>query len=116
MAKLVSLRLSKAEAKAEMSGPPRVSDAPRYPYGSCIRLEGDVIEKLGLDKLEVGARVTIEAEGIVEMYSEEERQGKEPERRASIQITDLAIVEAADSRREKKKAAHFDEIARPRER
>lgn len=108
--KLVSMRLSKAEAKAE-TGPIAIK-APKFPYGLCLRLDGDQLDKLKLDDLEVGSEVTIEAKGVVEAYRESARQGRETECSAEIQITDLALGESPKARREKKAAAHLAGISR----
>jgi hypothetical protein len=92
--KLVSMKIDPAQQRekyAESVAP----EAPRYPYGLCLRLEDDDVEKLGLDKLPaVGKTVTVQAKAMVESVSENQyTEGGEARTRRSVslQITDLAI-------------------------
>lgn len=113
--KLISMKMSKAEAKVDsMMGSPSInSDAPRYPYGLEIRLGKDELDKLSLIDPDVGMEVTIQAKGIVTMYRESERKGQKPDCAAEIQITDIAIEEATEAKKASASSAHFDAISRP---
>lgn len=107
--KLVSMKLSKAEAKADM-GLPKPAEGPRYPYGLELRLDGDQLDKLAFEP-EVGTEVTIAAKGIVTAYRESQRQGRDPDCSAEIQITDLGVSESPEARRAKAADKHLDRIA-----
>lgn len=52
MTKYADMSMSPAEA-AEMSGPVSMANTPKYPYGLCISLGKDELEKLGLDHTEI---------------------------------------------------------------
>src|SRR5215510_13082247 len=70
-------------------------DAPIYPYGLCIRLDDEAMQKLGLTELpKVGKPVMITARAMVESVEQRQysRDGKTESRDCmSLQITDLAI-------------------------
>ena len=105
------MKLSKSEAKTEaglVSGP---SDkGPRYPYGLELRLGNEALDKLKDFDPDVGTEVVIEARGLITAYRESQRQGRDPDRSAEIQITDLALDEAPEKKREKASAKHIDEL------
>lgn len=77
---------------------PTPNDAPAYPYGLCISLCQDELDKLGIDfdDLCVGDIVHLHAMAMITSKSCSERQGGEPSERVEIQITHLAGVEDED--------------------
>lgn len=88
---LINMQMSKEEAK-EYSQPTEL-DAPQYPYGLCIDLNDDSLEKLGLTQLPtVGSEMMIQAKVVVTSVSSNQTQGGEAEARASLQITDMELV------------------------
>lgn len=97
MAKLVSMKRSAKDKRDDkLATAPQEAMAPDYPWGLCIHLDKDELEKLGIDpkKVKVGAEVTITAKGKVTRISESAADGyKGSEEQASVdyQITDLGI-------------------------
>lgn len=88
---LVSMKMSREEAK-EISQP-SMMDAPEYPYGLCLDVDDDALEKLGVTALpKVGTEMLINAKVVVKSVSSHDTQGGESEARASLQITDMEIV------------------------
>lgn len=62
-----------------------------YPWGLCISLDNETLNKLGLTTPPVGGVVTITAKAMVKSTSE--RQDDDGTyRRAELQITDMAIA------------------------
>lgn len=74
----------------------KMSTAPVYPYGLCLCLEDEALEKLKMQGMpEVGATVHFAALARVTSVSENEREGTDGDktkcRRVELQITHLAI-------------------------
>ncbi|ROU17795.1 hypothetical protein EB837_02955 [Kluyvera ascorbata] len=73
-----------------------------YPWGLCISLDNETLNKLGVTTPSVGGVVTITAKAMVKSTSE--RQDDDGTyRRAELQITDMGI--APDSSEPQKSAA-----------
>lgn len=73
---------------------------PRYPWGLQISLEKEQLDALGIKEMPVtGTVVTLQATAKVTRCSEEEREGAEPSRSISLQITDLAFEQSAAERK-----------------
>lgn len=88
---MVSMKMSAKEAK-EYNSAEITSDAPEYPYGLCIRLDDDALEKLGITSLPaVGTEMTIMAKVFVKSTSAYNRQGGEDHKDMELQITDMEI-------------------------
>jgi hypothetical protein len=86
-----SMKLSKA-GKSTMLGEPKM-DAPEYPYGLRISLDGESMKKLAMPEgCKVGDKLPMMA--MVEVVSMSEHQGegdKEPRRSLDLQITDMEM-------------------------
>jgi len=109
--KLVSLELTKKEAKELNSPPSNTSDLPKYPYGTRISLNYDMIERFpDIRDMPVGTKLKIECEAELVEYSERQVQNGEDHCSAEIQITEMAIEEDAEQRKERKRASHLNEI------
>ena len=79
----------KAE-REEMPGEVEM-DEPKYPYGLCINLDKDQLDKLGITALpQVGAQMTIMAKAYVKSTSAYETQGGK-DMSVGLQITDMEI-------------------------
>jgi hypothetical protein len=95
--KLVSLkRTAKDKRKDAGNGPSIECVAPDYPYGTCLQLEGDELDKIGMKELpKVGTQIPMTILVTVTRVSQSasEREGGEADesRSVSLQITDLAI-------------------------
>jgi len=87
---LINMKHSRKEAEAYVT--PSVSDEPMYPYGLCITLHKDELEKLGITSLpKVGSEMMITAKAYVKSTSEYDTQGEGKDMNVSIQITDMGI-------------------------
>jgi len=68
------------------------SDGPRYPYGLCLSLEEESIQKLGLKNLpSVGQSMMITARVEITSTGEYESQHGGLRRSLSLQVTDLEL-------------------------
>jgi len=68
------------------------ADEPRYPYGLCISLGKEELEKLGITALpKVGSEMMITAKAIVKSTSAYDTQGEGQDMRVELQITDMGI-------------------------
>ena len=73
---------------------------PRYPWGLQISLEKEQLDALGIKEMRMtGTVVTLQATAKVTRCSEEEREGAEPMRSISLQITDLSLESKAEERK-----------------
>jgi hypothetical protein len=67
-------------------------DEPSYPYGLCISLEKDSLDKLGISTLpKVGTEMTISAKAYVKTVSSYQTQGGD-DMRVELQITDMEVM------------------------
>ena len=87
---LINMQQTAEEAKEYTE--PKAIDAPKYPWGLCITLNDDSLDKLDIDKLpSVETEVTIVAKAQVSRISENQTQGGESNRSMDLQITDMRI-------------------------
>jgi hypothetical protein len=117
-AKMVSLELSKKEAKAELGSPTAQSDSenlPRYPYGTQIRLDTELLKKLGidLDDYPLGTECTIQAKGKVVDTSASQRLGGKERQSMEIQMTEVFIGPDKAAKKQKAKSEHLSSISSP---
>ena len=95
---MVNMKMSATEAKEYGGEATMASDAPEYPYGLCIRLDDDALEKLGITALPaIGTEMMVMAKVIVKSTSAYSRQGGEDHKDVELQITDLEIGQASAS-------------------
>lgn len=67
-------------------------EEPQYPYGLCLTLGKDELEKLGMTTLpDVGAKMNVMAMGYVKSTSAYETQDDGKSMSVEIQLTDLEI-------------------------
>ena len=93
---LTNMKMSADEAKEYTTGGEIAGDAPQYPYGLCIRLDDDAIEKLGLTMLPaVGTEMMVMAKVFVKSTSAHSSQGGEDHKDVELQITDLELGPAS---------------------
>lgn len=101
---LKSLKLSKEESK-KRAEPQSSSDGPKYPYGTCITLEKEALEKLGISLRDFKAKdgVRVEAVGYVKSIrtAEGETYGSTE---LTIQLTKLGV--------EKREKTALDAVSR----
>lgn len=69
------------------------ADEPQYPYGLCLNLGKDELEKLGITQLpDVGTPVMIQAKAFVKSTNAYETQGDGKSMGVELQITDLEMA------------------------
>lgn len=93
MAKLVSMKISKAEAKAMMEPSSLAEgDRPRYPWGLSITLDKDALAKLdiGDDLPSVGESYVLVAKVDVVSVSSNQSEGGS-NRSVGLQITEMCL-------------------------
>lgn len=84
------INMKRAPEREEMPGEIE-KDEPRYPYGLCISLEKEDMDKLGLSSLpKVGTEVSFIAKAVVKGTSAYETQGGS-DMRVELQITDMEM-------------------------
>jgi hypothetical protein len=85
------INMQKPAEREEMPGEIEY-DEPRYPYGLCINLGKDELEKLGITALpKVGTEMMIMAKAYVKMTRAYETQGEGQDMGIELQITDMEI-------------------------
>ena len=98
---LKSMKMTAEQAKEYAIGVATApdADAPRYPYGLCIRIDDDGIDALGLMSLPtVGQTVMIMARATVKLVEQRQMLDGETERCLEIQITDMALSPESSSK------------------
>lgn len=96
---MADMKMSKSEGIKYEVATEKEDDGPQYPYGLCIHLEQDQLEKLGITELpKVGAAMMIHANAYVKTVSQYDTQDGE-DKRVELQITELEIApgEAKDA-------------------
>lgn len=90
MASLINMENTQQEAQQMVS--PTKDEAPKYPWGLCITLSDDSLDKLGVKALpSVGTEVTIVAKATVSRTSENATEGDGANSSMDLQITDMQI-------------------------
>lgn len=95
--KLISMKRTEADRRKDAGeGPGIEALAPDYPYGLCIRLDGDELDKLGMKTLpQVGTEIPITVKVKVTRVSQSAADTGNEEydemRCVELQITDMAI-------------------------
>lgn len=94
---MVSMKMSASERK-EYSTEAIASDAPSYPYGLCLHLDDDALQKLGLTEMPaVGTELMVMAKAIVKGTSAHAYEGEQAHRSVDVQITDLELGSVASA-------------------
>ena len=89
--KMASMKMSPEDQ--EDMGASIAVEKPEYPYGLCLHLDNDQIEKLGLGELPpAGSSMMIHAQCDVRDVSVSDDAERGKQRRMSLQITDMMIV------------------------
>ena len=88
---MAMINMKQAAQREEMPGAIE-SDEPRYPYGLCISLGKEDLEKLGITALpKVGGEMMITAKAVVKSTSAYDTQGQGQDMRVELQITDMDV-------------------------
>jgi hypothetical protein len=89
--KMVSMAKTPEQINKEIPPLPKLSQVDTYPYGLCISLEKEQLDKLGIDTdCETGDMIHFCCMGKVTSKSEREKEDGGIDCRIEIQITDLA--------------------------
>jgi hypothetical protein len=93
---MIDMKLTK-KAKT-MLGEPIDCEAPEYPYGLRICLDGDSLEKLGITELpDIDAEFKVTALACVVSVSQHESQGSDkPHRSLDLQIEMMELAPAKE--------------------
>ncbi len=95
---LKSMALSQ-EQKQEYAEPTVLADAPKYPYGLELRLDGEILERLGLPALPgVGQKMMLHARVEVVSVSQHESQQGGKNACLCLQITEMALEKDAEKK------------------
>jgi hypothetical protein len=87
---MAMINMKQAPEREEKPGEVEM-DEPKYPYGLCINLDKDQLDKLGITALpQVGATMMITAKAYVKSTSAYETQGGK-DMSIGLQITDMEI-------------------------
>lgn len=90
--KLVDMAYSKAELKKQ-DGPVAAADRDPYPWGLCLHLEKEQLDKLGVKELpEVGSEFHFVAVAKVTSVNHSARQGQDENCSVGLQITMMQIA------------------------
>lgn len=119
-AKLVDMKYTRAEAKAEAEkySSPSPDNEPQYPWGLQIRLEDEELSKLGITSLpDVGGEFHLTVVAQVQSATESKMASGRTDRCVCLQITMLSVdleESAADEKGEKSTpAAEAKEVRKP---
>lgn len=90
MATLINMENSPEAAQEQTQ--PSVADGPKYPWGLCITLSDDSLDKLGVKTLpSTGTEVTLVAKATVTATRENQTEGEGTKASMDLQITDMQI-------------------------
>ena len=88
---LTNMKMSEEES-TEYAQPTALAEKPMYPYGLCLSLNKETLEKLGIALPEVGSEMSITAVATVQSVRMSESAEGEPDRCVELQITDLSVA------------------------
>lgn len=91
--KMISMERTKADIKAreaKYKNGPTVSEE-EYPYGLCIHLGKEELEKLGMEVPDIGQAFTLTAEVKVTECRESASEKGGDEKSCKLQITEMAL-------------------------
>lgn len=98
---LPSMKLTGSEQE-KMATPTAMTDKPEYHYGLQLTLNGETLDKLGIEELlPVGSEKAIYAKAVVTAVSQNEVEGQKPNRSMTLQITNMACYPAGKKKEEK---------------
>jgi hypothetical protein len=99
--KMVSMAKSPEEMKGDYPAPMSTSEGkisgPKYPYGLCISLDDETLEKLGLDGELPSAGETVQFSAIAKVTSSSDNEMLQDDGstkrccRVELQITDMGV-------------------------
>lgn len=96
--KMVNMKQSRKKQEAMAS--PGQAEGPEYPYGLCLNLEKEEIEKLGLGTPKAGATLMLHAAVEVKSVTVSDQADGKGYKSLSLQITDMALEKSGMSNEE----------------
>lgn len=98
--KMTNMKMSRKET-GKMN-PPALAEpeGPEYPYGICLNLEKEQIDKLGLGTPKAGARLMLHAMVEVKSVTVSDQADGKGYKSLSLQITDMALEKPGMSDKE----------------
>ena len=87
---LVDMKRDKSEGSKPTEAPSMESED--YPYGLRLSLDNPELEKLDLEKVNIGDVLKLSAEAKVSSISENQSEGGESKRCVSLQITKIGVA------------------------
>ena len=91
--KMINMKSSKTEMEKMNTAAPAEPKGPEYPYGICLNLHKEEIEKLGLGTPKAGAKLMLHAMVEVKSVTVTDEKGGKGYKSMDLQITDMAIME-----------------------
>jgi hypothetical protein len=88
---MVSLKLSKKKKKENYVPEVSIKSQPDYPWGTSLRLENDLIKKLGVEGMKAGDMVSITGIGKVTEIHVTDRDKEKKYESMEIQIQEIEI-------------------------
>lgn len=97
---MVSMKRDPQSTREERAAPMETM-APDYPWGLCLNLEAEELDKLGITKLpEVGSEmelcVRVKVTRVAQSASTDTRGKKDESRSVGLQVTDIEIESEDD--------------------
>ena len=94
---MINMKLTREESDQAVAIDTKPGDGPAYPWGLCIHLDTETLEKLGFtEPPAVGSTLVLQARVTVTSVGMNQQQDGDKEQRAELQITDMELsTEAA---------------------
>lgn len=91
--KMISMKRTPADKRGDkLQTAPAEAMAPDYPWGLCLHMDREELDKLGMKDLpKVGTEMTITAKVKVTRVSQSAVEGANDESSIDMQITDIAL-------------------------
>lgn len=98
MDKMISMKRTAADKRGDkMINSPVEATAPDYPYGLCIHLDKDELDKLGIKDLpNIGSTLNLEVIVKVTRISQSAADDADEQTSIDMQITDIGIDSDSD--------------------
>ena len=89
--KMTNMKMSKEETEKMATLHEVASEGPEYPYGLCLNLEKEQIDKLGLGTPKAGSKMMLHALVEVKSVTVTDEKGGKGYKSLSLQVTDMAL-------------------------
>ena len=97
---MAMVNMKRVMKDSAMTEAPAMAEEPSYPYGLCIRLEKDELEKLGIKELPgIGQYFMLEGKCVVKSVSAGASENRE-HASVELQLTHLSVEKMKDEKKE----------------